>query len=167
KLGNEDFISTESWPVADEKLIDEKIETSVDVVLQTISDIKEILSLIRDQKPSTAYIYIAPEWKYQVFRKIAEANVPLTVKSLMPLLMKDEKLRKFAKGVQQIVQRIVKAGKLWKFADPQVEFDVFQKFAGYVARETGLEKVIIEKAEQAKHPKAEQALPGRPAILLT
>ena len=167
KLGNEGFISTESWPVADEKLIDEKIETSVDVVLQTISDIKEILSLIRDQKPSTAYIYIAPEWKYQVFRKIAESNVPLTVKSLMPLLMKDEKLRKFAKGVQQIVQRIVKAGKLWKFADPQVEFDVFQKFAEYIARETGLEKAIIERAEEAKHSKAEQALPGRPAILLT
>ena len=167
KLGNESFISTESWPVPDESLIDEKIETSVDIVLQTISDIKEILSLIKDQKPSTAYVYIAPEWKYQVFRKIVESDVPLTVKSLMPFLMKDENLRKRAKGVQQIVQRIAKAGKLWKFADPQVEFEIFQEFAEYIARETGLEKVIIEEAEEAKHPKADQALPGRPAILLT
>jgi len=167
KLGKEGFISTESWPVPDEELIDEKIETSVDVVLQTIGDIKEILSLIRDQKLSTAHIYIAPEWKYQVFQKIAESNVPLTVKSLMPLLMKDENLRKFAKGVQQIVQRIVKAGKLWKFADSRVEFDVFQKFAEYIAKETKLERVIIEKAEEAEHPKAKQALPGKPAILLT
>ena len=79
----------------------------------------------------------------------------------------DENLRKYAKGVQQIVQRIAKAGKLWKFADPQVEFEIFQEFAEYIARETGLEKVIIEEAEEAKHPKADQALPGRPAILLT
>lgn len=167
KLGNKNFISTESWPVPDEGLIDEKTEISVGIVLQTISDIKEILSLIKDQKPSTAYVYIAPEWKYQVFRKIVESDVPLTVKSLMLFLMKDENLRKRAKDVQQIVQRIAKAGKLWKFTDPQVEFEMFQEFAEYIAKETELEKVIIEKAEKAKHPKADQALPGRPAILLT
>ena len=167
KLGKESFISLESWPTPDERLIDERIEMSMEIVLQTISDIKEIKSLIRDQRPSTAYIYIAPEWKYQAFRKIIESGAPLTFKSLMPLLMKDENLRKIAKKVQQLVQRIVKAGRLWKFTDPQIELEVFQKFADFIAKETGLKQVVIKRAEEEKHPKAEQALPGKPAILLT
>jgi leucyl-tRNA synthetase len=42
QLGNLSFVSLEEWPVADKRYLDEKVESAMEVVSQTIADIKEI-----------------------------------------------------------------------------------------------------------------------------
>jgi len=57
-LGNKSFISTESWPKADEKKIDKKIEEQEAQVSKTLADINHILSIVG--KGEKVYLYVIP-----------------------------------------------------------------------------------------------------------
>ncbi|MBD3253060.1 leucine--tRNA ligase, partial [Candidatus Pacearchaeota archaeon] len=63
KLGNKGFISLEKWPVADEKKIDLKLEEAEKNFDNTVSDIMNILKIIKEKKgkePEKVYIYVVP-----------------------------------------------------------------------------------------------------------
>ncbi len=168
RLGSISFVSLESWPTPDKRFLDEKIEKAMDVVTQTISDIKEIKGLLKDQKITTVHIYISPSWKYQVFQKITAAEVAPTIKDLMPILMKDAKLQKRGKQVSDLVQAIAKAGGYWTFIDKDTEKKALNENKELIHAETGLEVEIYDGDEPTKDPenRVPKALPGRPALFL-
>lgn len=62
-LGNKKFISLETWPKFNEKLIDEKLEKIEIAVDNTVSDIMNILRLIREKEGKDSnkiYLYVLP-----------------------------------------------------------------------------------------------------------
>ncbi len=61
KIGNKNFISLESWPVADEKKIDESLEKQEKAVDNLISDINNILKIVGEKKK--VFIYAIPNEK--------------------------------------------------------------------------------------------------------
>jgi leucyl-tRNA synthetase len=73
KIGNKTFISLESWPVADEKKIDENLEKQEKAVENLISDISSILKIVGEKKK--VFIYTIPHEK-----KIYEEAVSLISK---------------------------------------------------------------------------------------
>ena len=49
KIRNKGFISLEKWPVVDEKKIDKKLEEQEQAVEKTISDVMNILKIIKEK----------------------------------------------------------------------------------------------------------------------
>ncbi len=168
RLGSISFVSLENWPIPDEKFIDENIEKAMEVVTQTINDIKEIKGLLKDKKIGTVHIFVSPDWKYNAFKKLIKANAPPTVKDLMPILMKDAKLKKRGKEINELVQAIAKAGGYWTFVDKSTEKNVLTENRDLIQAETGLTVEIQDGDKPKKDPenRAAKALPGRPALFL-
>jgi leucyl-tRNA synthetase len=64
KLGGKGLISTSDWPTADETKIDMKIEEAERVLEKTISDISNILKLVKEKSninPDSVYLYVLPQ----------------------------------------------------------------------------------------------------------
>jgi len=63
KLGNKTFVSKESWPICDEKKIDNKLEEQEKIVDKTVGDIVSILNIIKEKSnkdASKVYVYVMP-----------------------------------------------------------------------------------------------------------
>ncbi len=62
KLGNTTFISLEKWPVADESKINEKFEEQEKIIENTVSDINNIVKIMRNKgkKAEKVYLYVLP-----------------------------------------------------------------------------------------------------------
>jgi len=169
QLGNLSFVSLEAWPVADERVLDKKVESAMDVVSQTIADIKEIKSLLRGKKASKVCIYVSPEWKYEALTALKASKAALTVKSLMPVLMADPKLRTQSKAASELVQALAKVGGYWTFVDKTTELQALKDCADLIQTETGLAADIQDGDAPVEDPeqRAPKALPGRPALYLS
>lgn len=62
KLGKKNFVSLEKWSVADEKKINEKFEKISQAVEQTVSDILNVLKIVKEKKGEAEkiYLYVLP-----------------------------------------------------------------------------------------------------------
>lgn len=168
RLGSISFVSLENWPTPDDRFIDETIEKSMEVVSQTIADIKEIKGLLKGKSVSTVHIFVSPNWKYGAMEKVTKAKAAPTVKDLMPILMKESKLRKRGKEVNELVQAIVKAGGFWTFVDKKTEMKALKENSDFIKAETGL-SIDIQNGDKPTNDsdnRAPKALPGRPALFL-
>ncbi|MFW9830906.1 MAG: leucine--tRNA ligase [Candidatus Thorarchaeota archaeon] len=168
RLGSISFVSLEAWPSPDERFIDETIEKSMEVIAQTIVDIKEIKKLLKDKPVSTVHIFVSPKWKYDAMVKVTKAEVAPTVKDLMPILMKDSKLQKRGKEVSELAHTIAKAGGFWTFVDKSTELKALREHSDLIKVETEL-TVNIQDGDNPTHDpdnRAPKALPGRPALFL-
>ncbi len=61
KIGNKNFISLESWPVAEEKKIDERFEEQEKAVDNLITDVNNILKIVG--KKNKVFVYAIPKEK--------------------------------------------------------------------------------------------------------
>ena len=62
KLGNKEFISLENWPKFDSKKMNEKIEEEEKLIQSTISDIRNVLKLIKIEAKKI-WLYVIPKEK--------------------------------------------------------------------------------------------------------
>src|SRR5208283_5166274 len=93
ELAGEGLVSFAPWPVADEKLVNGKIELAEELLARTVEDIESIKKLIQIT-PKAITIALAPEWKHEVFRTIARSTDRNTV---IKEIMKDEEIKKRGK----------------------------------------------------------------------
>ncbi|MBI2044031.1 leucine--tRNA ligase, partial [Candidatus Pacearchaeota archaeon] len=65
KLGNKGLISLEDWPEADEKKIDENLEKEEQAIEKIISDINNVVRIIKEKgkEVTKAFIYVIPKEK--------------------------------------------------------------------------------------------------------
>ncbi|MCS7366175.1 MAG: class I tRNA ligase family protein, partial [archaeon GB-1867-035] len=70
KTEHKPFISTAEWPKADKSKIDVKAVFREAYIRKTVEDIYEIIRVIKS-KPSRIILYVAPEWKWKVYRDVA------------------------------------------------------------------------------------------------
>jgi len=57
KIGNKGFLSLESWPKIEEKKIDDKFEKAEEFTEKVVSDISNILKIVKGEK---IYLYVIP-----------------------------------------------------------------------------------------------------------
>jgi len=62
RIGNKGFISLAKWPKADKKKINKKLEKIEQAIDNTVSDIMNILNIIKDKggKSNNVYVYVIP-----------------------------------------------------------------------------------------------------------
>jgi leucyl-tRNA synthetase len=167
KTGRRGYISLQKWPEPDEKLIDEKLEQMEELVEHTLSDIKQIVKLIK-KKPERIHIYLSPIWKHTVYNEILE-NVK-GPKNLISEIMKNPEIRKLGKRAVHFAEMLKEdVGNLKSIPSEEDEYQALTEAREFLQRETGAE-VKIWRAEDPKiydpEKRAERAAPMKPAIFV-
>jgi len=89
-IGNKTFLSLESWPQADEKKIDEKLEQAEKNAEKTISDILNVLRIIKEKtgkEGNKIYLYVMP---FELASYDAEAISKRTGKEIKVFAVNDK-----------------------------------------------------------------------------
>jgi len=159
-LGNKPFISiTDKWPEYDEKKINISIEASEDILKNTITDIEEIKKLSKIEKPNKITIFVAPSWKYDVYKSYYE-------KKPLKEVLADPKLKKFKKEVSDYYIKLQKRKKVGELnLTSTIERSMFEDSKDFLEKQLNT-KIEIMAAEKSTHPKATLAEPLKPGILI-
>ncbi len=83
KLGNKPFISLQKWPTFDENKIDDNLEKQDYIIKATISDINNIINLIKEKqgkKINSIYLYVIPKELNTFDRKKLSDKLKIPVK---------------------------------------------------------------------------------------
>ena len=165
-IGKKTFISTEAWPKADLKAIDESMDDREELVSSTLADIREVLKLAKIEKPKEIKLFISPLWKYELFEKANKLIESKSPNEVLKEVMKDEKFRKYGQDMQKFLPKMIAGRKL-----PQVrlgkeeELGVIRESLDFIKSEFNCDIAIIE-ADKSSEAKAKQAIPGKVAILV-
>jgi leucyl-tRNA synthetase len=168
ELGEEGLVSFAAWPVADTNMKDPGIELAEELLLRTVEDIESIEKIIQFT-PSAITILIAPLWKRQIFKKIAETS---DKNSIIKEIMRDPEMRSRGKEAIQIARQCT---TLIHRLPPQLvdllvrdslnEKDMFNRARGFLEKEFGVPVSIVD-ADTSTQTKADSALPFKPAIVI-
>jgi leucyl-tRNA synthetase len=154
------FVSTQRWPRSDIKLIDKRLMKAEELVKQTVSDIYDIIKIVR-KKPEKIRIYVSPVWKYQVYREILKAKDP---KGIVATIMRNPAFNKHGKDALRFSQGLAKnMGKLKTLLTSREEFQALKEAEDMFRREFGCEVEVLE-AHTSRAEKALRAEPGKPGI---
>jgi leucyl-tRNA synthetase len=167
-LGGKGPIAFAPWPEPDPGKVRRDAELSEDLLARTVEDIESIMKIL----PVTAKevrILVAPEWKRSVFATIAGSSEK---REVVKEIMKDPAMRKRGKEAADAVKQVTAlVHKLppdqveGLLAHPLDELAVFEGARDFLEREFRA-GITVLPAEGAAHPKAKQALPYKPAIVI-
>ena len=166
-LGNKKFVSTAAWPTVDQSFVDERVSLTVEMVLKTIQDVKDIKGVLK-KEPQKGTIILAPQWKYELFEVLSDlAGKGTPSKDLIPLVMRYEQFRAKGKEAVGLVNTYVK--EFPRFTARIDELTGLNRLKRFIETEAHLETLEITTADEVRgvaSGKAKQARPGRPAIYL-
>lgn len=166
-LGNKTLVSTEKWPAYDNKKIDLDLEAQEEMLESLIVDIRSVVKLSKISKPKKIKLFAAPDWKFNLFREVKkQMGATKNPGEIIKEVMKDADLRKNAKEVSKIVMFLIKnPAKLpLCVTSEEKEFAYLNSAKEFIAQEFNV-KVDLIKGE-SREDKANQAMPGKPAILI-
>lgn len=164
-LGNKPFVSLAAWPSFDASKIDEEAEFQESMVAAVADDITAVMQLAKIEKPSKVTIVVAESWTFAFMKKLKET---MQLTRSMSDLIKATMQKGHEKDIAPLVQKLLKnESKI-----PKAVLTQEKEIAAIVANKNGLAdqfgcSVDILAAESSKEPKAKQALPGKPAILVS
>ena len=168
KLGKKNFVSLEKWPKFDKKKINEKVEAAEEIVENTISDINAVIELTKIKKPKQITLFIAEEWKYAFVKEMKKLlEKTRDTGEIMKKIMSKNEFKKYGKDISALAPKLVKdVSKIPEvILDQKIEHGALKD--SKLLKETFKAKIKIEKAEDSKEAKAKQAMPGKPAILIS
>ena len=160
------YISLMRWPKPDLQAIDDAAEQARKLVEDTIEDVNKVRGIAKiDAKKLT--LITASSWKYRFVKELKELmEHTYDPGDIVKRLMQTE-LKGRGEQVSKLVPRMLKNPSLLpvQVLDGEVERGVLSESAHALERELGM-KIEVVSESQSKHPKAGQALPGKPAIVL-
>ena len=161
-------VAFSAWPHPDSSLVNTRLELSEELLSRTVEDIESIMRLIQIETESIT-LYVAPEWKWEIFQIIASAS---DRKKVMGDIMKNDDMRNRGKEATDAVKQIT--NQIHRFppelvasiaANQPDELAVFNEVRDFLQREFKVPVSVIN-AEESSHPKARAALPFKPAIVV-
>ncbi len=165
-IGKKSFVSNESWPKANLKAIDEKLEFSEELIRNTISDIREVLKLANIKEPDSIKLFVSPSWKYQLFRKASELVDNGNTGEIIKEIMKDELFRSHGQDIQRFLPKMISSRKLPKVVlDRKHEISAIKESLDFIKSEFKC-KIELVDDESPSEQKAMQSVPGKPAIVI-
>ncbi|MEN6330071.1 MAG: leucine--tRNA ligase [Methanobacteriaceae archaeon] len=163
KHGGDGFASAAPWPEYDPELINEEVQKGEEIVQGLADDIREIKKITQSQ-PEKIHLYLAPEWKWQVFeiaKKVGKPDIGSIMRQAIHENVHDNKkeLSGFAQKIAREMTRINYVG----WVD---EYQLISDSLDYLSQELGAEVVVHQGADYDPQNKARNALPYKPAIYL-
>ena len=168
KTGGKGLVAHARWPAYDEKKIDEKATYIDDMLSSARGDIDAVLHLAKISKPSTVTLLIAHPWTYDLVKLVKE-QLPETrnpgdiLKAAMATPLKQH-----GAHIAKLVPKLVNNPSMLPAAvlSQEQEQHAFAEAKSLYEDELKC-PVEIVRAQDSTHPKAQQALPGKPAIIVT
>ncbi|MCB9358665.1 leucine--tRNA ligase [Candidatus Woesearchaeota archaeon] len=159
-----EYCSLADWPNYDEKLIDDGAESAQEMVEQTISDIRNVLGIIKAENPKKITLFISENWKYDFFRMLKHA---LEKTRNIGEIMKEVMIDEYKKEIGNLVPRLVKDQSKIPIVvlDQDREFSVLHGNKDKLSDAFGCDFEIV-KAEDSPEQKAKQAMPGKPSLVV-
>jgi leucyl-tRNA synthetase len=159
RIGGKGFVIDAEFPEGDSGLVDYPLEMGEELVSLVRHDAERIIERL-GLKAGKVTLYVPAEWKFRAYGLLRERK---DLKALM----------EWAKGEGLDMGAVSKFGKalmgkvhsLPEVLGPSEEYESLSDSAGFLAKELGAE-VEVRKEEEGGHPKASQALPGKPAIII-
>ena len=174
-MGNDGFVSVESYPQFDEKLSAPEAEFGEDYLKANVDDIKEIIKVVGIE-PKKIILYTTPAWKKHIHELVLskfDGKEPPKANELMKSIMADEEMRKHGKEVASYTNKIIADLRMTGKADRKkyqtdfTEFDFLNTCLEFLKSEFKAEfEVYHADSEGINDPqkKARAAIPFRPAI---
>ncbi len=170
KINEKSFSSLEKWPEFDLKKINLTAEQQEEFAENLREDIIQIKELVKKDKIERMKIFIAPEWKWSLYKKLFKEKEKTKNKRIefglaMKKAMETEEGKKHAKEIKGFVQVSVKklneAQELTEINEEKTLNENIEE----LKKEFNTEIELI-KAEKSSEKKAGNAFPLKPAILI-
>lgn len=162
-----ELLAASNWPVADPDAIDLAAEQERRLHYQTLQDAKEVLDMIGVSNPQSVTLFVPAEWKYEFVEALIDLfETKTNPGAVMSALMQTE-LKRYGQQISKLVPKYFKdRSKLPTFLlSREHESEALMGVAKELARELDCQ-VHVELEEHQGHPKAKNAMPGKPAILI-
>ena len=166
RLGHKDLLAIESWPAFDAKKINPEFDYHALFIDTLVKDIGGVLRL-KQMKPKSITLFVAEQWKYDVFDAVRKQSASTkNVKVIMDALMKTE-FKKNAEFIAKTVPKLVmEPGRIPTFLLGQKrEAEVLDEAVAFMANKFECDVTVVLEQKSAE-PKAKNALPGKPAIVV-
>ena len=164
KLGNKGYCSTATWPKYDSKKINEKAEFMEEIVSNLISDINEVKKLAKVDQIKEVKLIVAYNWKYQFIKKLKkELENTRNTGRIIKAVMDKEHGKEISKLVPMLVQNQQRIPQI--VLTQKQELEAVKENLKIIEKEFNC-KASIAIAEKSQENKKNNALPGKPAILI-
>ena len=161
-LGEEGLVSFTKFPEADKKLISDEVEMGEGLVRTVHGDIEKISNLI-GKKPEKVFVYVAGNWKrkaYELLRKVKSFD------GFMKEASADAELKPHMKELTGMVKQLMRnVHALPDILSAEEELDSLKDAEKFLSDEVGCQVTVLPDSE-GKHPKAKNANPNKPAIVI-
>lgn len=158
------FVSIVQMPSGDASKVDETLEQAEDYILRAKDDITAILKLVKMEKPKKIDIFVASGWKRKL-REIAAQEKKFD--TAMKAAMADAEIKPHAAEVAKVLMSYIKnVGSLGETAPEKFELEALESAVKLLEEEFGA-AVSFCMEEETAIPKAKNALPGKPSILVS
>lgn len=163
KIDGNGFVSSASWPNYKLELIDEKVQKGEEIVQNLADDINEIKKIIKT-KPKKIHVYIAPQWKWEIFEIAKEIGRPdigrIMGESSKQDLHDDKKeIAEFAKKIAREITKIKYVGRI-------DEYSIINESIEFLSKAVGAEVIVYKKPDYDPQNKSRNAIPYKPAIYI-
>ncbi|MBW2997864.1 leucine--tRNA ligase [Candidatus Woesearchaeota archaeon] len=164
RIGNKPFASVQPWPKADESKIDPAVEATASTAQFTMGDARDILKLLKIANPKQITLIVSAAWKYDFIKKLkSELEKTYDVGALIKATLDKE----HASDISKLVPKLIKdRSKIPDIVTSQAEEIAALEQNRQLFTDEFKAEIIIIKAEDTKEPKAKNAMPGKPAILV-
>ncbi|OGI12234.1 leucine--tRNA ligase [Candidatus Micrarchaeota archaeon RBG_16_36_9] len=156
KLGNKTSITIEKWPSYDSEKIRLKEEAAEEEVRTILRDVEEIKKLSKIMRPKKITLFVAPDWKHEVFNAVLE-GIELR-----------EVIKKYKGKEKEVSNYYVKLQKRKPLEEKFLkahEMNHLEETKDFLEKELDCE-IEIMSAEKSNHPKSLVAEPEKPGILI-
>ncbi|MBW3016883.1 leucine--tRNA ligase [Candidatus Woesearchaeota archaeon] len=166
-IGKKHIISNADWPEFDESKVDDALNIKENYFGQILSDVRTVKELAKLDKISKIQIFVSEQWKKKFF-DIVKAEIDAgnrDFKEILGKVMADSELKKNGKTITKMLPNLLKKG-LPEYLSADEEIKMLKSSEDAIKAEFGCE-VSIAKAQDSEEAKAKQAMPGKPAIIVS
>lgn len=179
KYGGEGFVSEAEWPItyqyfpmkctptlnlqADSCIPSEVIEKSEEMVQSIVKDINEIKKIV-DVVPKKIHVYLAPDWKWLLYRIAADIGKP-DIGQIMGKAI-GENIHDNKKEIADVAKKVGREITKTRYIGKIDEYDIFSDALDFISEEVDAEVIIHTDNSYDPQNKAKNAMPYKPAIFM-
>jgi leucyl-tRNA synthetase len=166
--GKKGFLSLAKWPEYDETLLTPINDYKWTLLHDTFDAINHILLIIKKERVTEIILITAVQWKFHLYSQFMDVVTKTKEqKEIIKILMTNEEFKPHSKLIIKIVNNLMKnLGKINKAPiNALEELEFFMEIIPILKKRYNCNIKIIDE-EKTEEPKAKQALPGRPAIII-
>jgi len=167
--GGKKYLSLAIWPSYNNKLLTKESNYKWNLMNNILDDISNIKLVMKKEALEEISIIIADQWKLKFYNKFMSlVEETKDQGEIMKNLMQNNELKKHGKLISQIIAKMLKnIGKYPKFTlTLEDEYLFFNEIRSVIEKKFQSKvEIIFEKDSNIQ--KAAQALPGKPAIVIS